>query len=242
MHMRSEEDAFGHALMAHWEGDPAISIIERSDGYFDAENVGGYFAEFSEWSAHQKKAMSFAGGRVLDLGCGAGRHALYLESRGLSVLGIDESPLAIRVCRARGLQSVKVLRATQISSALGSFETILMMGNNLGLLGGFHRAQWLLRRLERLTNNDARIIAETLNPYATQNRFHKQNRRFNRNHGRMPGQVRIRLRYQGYATPWFDYLLASRAELKRMVAGTGWQVVEFIPSDGPMYVVVLEKG
>jgi 2-polyprenyl-3-methyl-5-hydroxy-6-metoxy-1,4-benzoquinol methylase len=50
----------------------------------------------------EKKAIDYAKGRVLDVGCGAGRHILYLQKKGLKVLGIDQSPLAVNMCKLRG--------------------------------------------------------------------------------------------------------------------------------------------
>ena len=35
------------------------------------------------WHLTEKKAIKYARGRVLDIGCGAGRHALYLQDKGL---------------------------------------------------------------------------------------------------------------------------------------------------------------
>jgi SAM-dependent methyltransferase len=237
----TDKDAFGHALQAFSQGETSFSIIEREDGYYDLESVQSYFAGFTDWPAHQREAMRYVSGRVLDVGCGAGRHALYLQEKGFPVLGIDESPLAIRVCRSRGLRQTRVIRITQIPTTMGTFDSILMLGNNLGLLAGYKRGRWLLRRFRRLTSDRGRIIAETLNPYATQNPFHKRYRRLNRSRGRMPGQVRLRLHYQGYATRWFDYLLVSPGELKRLVAGTGWHITDFIQSGGPAYVAILDK-
>jgi 2-polyprenyl-3-methyl-5-hydroxy-6-metoxy-1,4-benzoquinol methylase len=45
-----------------------------------------------------EEAMQFVKGRVLDVGCGEGRHSLYLQEKWFDVLGIDISPLAIKVC------------------------------------------------------------------------------------------------------------------------------------------------
>ena len=39
------------------------------------------------------------GRRLLDIGCGLGRHTVYLAARGLDVTGTDYSPEALRVCR-----------------------------------------------------------------------------------------------------------------------------------------------
>ena len=57
----------------------------------------------------------------------------------------------------------------------------------------------------------------------------------------MAGQLRMRIRYQTYASPWFDYLIVSRPEMEEILEGTGWYVERFIDSDGSMYVAVIEK-
>jgi SAM-dependent methyltransferase len=241
MPISESQDAFGRALLSYFEREPAHSVVERDDGYFDAENIGTYFADFRKWALQQRRAMRYVRGRVLDIGCGAGRHALYLQRQRLQVVGIDESPLAIRVSRARGVKTARIASVTRIPGDLGVFDTILMMGNNLGLLGNLKRARWLLKRFSGITSDDGRIIAETLNPYKTRNPFHKRYQKANRQRGRMSGQVRLRLHYQTYTTRWFDYLFVSPAELRGIVSGTGWCVSKIIGSSGPQYIAVLSK-
>ncbi|MNC90333.1 hypothetical protein D3C83_64170 [compost metagenome] len=67
--------------------------------------------------------------------------------------------------------------------------------------------------------------------------MHEENRR----KGRSPGQVRIRVRYKGYRTPWYDLLLVSQGEMADILGGTGWHVAKRFESGGPTYVTVLEK-
>jgi len=236
-------DAFGRALSDYLRGrGRGYEIVERDDGYI---NISGgrdaYLAGFSRWPAHHRRAMRYARGRVLDVGCGAGRHALYLQRLGLDVLGIDASPLAVRVCRQRGLREARVMSLTQIGSALGTFNTVLMLGANFGLFANPRRARWLLRRLCAITEQDARIIAESVDPYQTDNPFHRAYHRRNRRRGRMAGQVRIRVRYERYATPWFDYVFVSRGEMRAILRGTGWAVRRFLPVRGPFYIAVIAK-
>ncbi|OLD35277.1 MAG: hypothetical protein AUI50_02790 [Crenarchaeota archaeon 13_1_40CM_2_52_14] len=57
----------------------------------------------------------------------------------------------------------------------------------------------------------------------------------------MAGELRIRVRYKKYATPWFDYLIVSKKEMKQMLVGTGWKVKRFVSSKGPVYVGIIEK-
>jgi hypothetical protein len=42
--------------------------------------------------------------------------------------------------------------------------------------------------------------------------------------------------------PWFDYLLVSKGEMCRVVAGTGWCIERFLDSTGSQYIAVIRKG
>jgi SAM-dependent methyltransferase len=237
------QDAFGAEVLAFFEGRAATEIIERDDG--DICLSGGpqqYFADARDWPVHERKAIRLARGRVLDIGCGAGRVALHLQARGHPVTAIDVSPLAIKVCKARGVTDARVMSITQIGKKLGAFDTLIMYGNNFGLFGSAARAARLLRRFAGMTGAHARIIAESLDPYRTSDPIHLAYHRLNRLRGRMPGQARIRVRYRDCATPYFDYLLVSPVEMRRIAAATGWKLTRvFASAAGPSYTAVLEK-
>jgi hypothetical protein len=92
-----------------------------------------------------------------------------------------------------------------------------------------------------VTSDRGRIVAEVVDPYRTDEPFHHAYHEANRARGRLPGQLRLRVRYKRYRTPWFDYLFVSNTELTRILAGTDWRVTELIDSGGPAYTVLLEK-
>src|SRR5690349_16406171 len=102
--MKAEQDAYGKQLLAHYNNQtPNAEIIERDDNYIDTgSDEGLYFSEYKDWYDLEQQAINKARGRVLDIGCGAGRHSLYLQSKGFDVTGIDNSPGAIKVCKLRG--------------------------------------------------------------------------------------------------------------------------------------------
>jgi len=241
--LTKQQDAYGRLNWDYLHGKQTREIIERDDGFIDLSGgAPDYFLEFKNWGRHQRAAMEFVRGRVLDVGCGAGRCCLYLQKRGQPVVGIDISPLAIKTCRKRGVKDARVMPFTQINRRLGKFDTILMMGNNFGLFGSRARARWLLRRLHGLTTPDARIVAESNDVYQTKNPDHLRYHDFNRRRGRMSGQLRFRVRYASYCSPWFDYLMVSPDEMKGILAGTGWRVERFLKSAGSPYVAVIEKA
>lgn len=237
--LKDRQDAHGHEIYDYLNGKGGYEIVERDDGYVDASGgAKDYFAEYKDWPPHQKKAIQYARRRVLDIGCGAGRCLLYLQQKGLDVMGIDISPLAVKVCKKREIQNVRVLSITQVSSKLGIFDTIIMFGNRFA---NRDRARWLLKRFHKVTSEKARIIAESGDPYQTNLPEHLQYHKRNRKRGRMSGQVRIRVRYKKYVTPWFDYLLVSREEMADILNGTGWRIEQLFVSPWALYAVVIGK-
>ena len=152
--MRSEQDAYGQEVYDYYQGQNVTEIIERDDGYVGTSaGPAAYFAPYADWPPHQQEAIKLAQGRVLDIGCGPGRVCLYLQEKGHEVVGIDNSPLAVKTAKLRGVRDARVLPITQVSrKALGTFDTIVMFGNNFGLLANRQRAGWLLRRFRGRTH------------------------------------------------------------------------------------------
>jgi SAM-dependent methyltransferase len=239
--MKGSEDAYGQAMFARFEGRDAYEVIERDDGYFDCSmGPPAYFAAFDDWPSSERQAIRQARGRVLDVGCGAGRVTLYLQKKGHEVVGIDISPLAVKVSRLRGVRDARAMPVTRVSSQLGKFDTIVMFGNNFGLLEGEVRGRWLLRRFRSITKPGARILATSRTPGGS----NPQHRRYvarNPQRGRLPGQLRIRVRYMTYATPWFDYLLASPRQMRTLLRGTGWSLDRVHGDAEDVYTAVIRR-
>lgn len=240
--LNETQDAYGRLMLDWYEGRSAAEMVERDDGFLQA-NRGPlqYFQPVRRWGQPERRAMRLVRGRVLDVGCGPGRVALHLQARGHEVVGIDNSPLAVRVARARGVRDARVLSLEDVGPDLGLFQTVVMFGNNFGLLHSGHAAPRLLRRLGRVTTEDARILASSLDVYRTDNPVHLAYHRRNRARGRMAGQVRLRVRHLQYSTPWFDYLMVSPEEMAELATAGGWRLERTI-GDGPTYVGVLVKA
>lgn len=245
MPKKNNDDAFGRAMIETHLGHGAPILIERDDGLVQGESgEHQYFEGYRGWDKAEKSALESVHGRILDIGCGAGRHALHYQKKGFQVTGMDPSPLALKTCRLRGLRRLKRLGLEKVQELQPArFQTFLMMGANFGLFSSRQKAALYLRRLHRLSTPDGLIIACTLDPHKTDNPLHKAYHRRNVRRGRMPGQVKIRVRYRDLIGPWFDYLFVSVKELKGLLKGTGWQVRKLYPSkETPLYWMVLAKA
>jgi SAM-dependent methyltransferase len=232
-------DAYGALLRDAFAGRRPYELVERDDGYI-AVGRFDYLAPRRRWLAVERRAFRHLHGRVLDVGCAAGRLGVELASRGQDVVGIDVSEGAVALAAERGL-SAHLLRFEDIDDRFGAFDTVAMFGNNFGLFGTAARAPKLLRKLRKIVPPGGRIVATSLDPAATDDPSHLAYQAHNRTRGKLPGQLRLRVRYLDLATPWFDYLLVAPSEMAELAEDGGWRCSTFVRDDGPVYVGVLER-
>ncbi len=210
-------------------GRRPVVTIERDDGFRDRAALDWLLAPYAQWPQEEKQVLRFARGVVLDVGCGAGRHSLYLQRKGLRVIGIDPSPVAVDLCLRRGLKDVRRMDARRLHfGPRERFDTVLFLGNNLGVAGTSTPA--VLRRLRRWASPRARILATSRFPGWWLKR-HAAYMRSNVRRRRPPGLVRLRVEYRGKVGDWFDLWLFSPDELARIARPTGWEIAHTFVRD-----------
>lgn len=104
------KDLFGKAIFDfHTNNSPEDIITETSISEEDEMSVEYLFRTYKEMPKIEQKALQLAKGKILDVGCGAGSHALSLQNdRNLDVVAIDISKKAIETCLLRGIKNAKV--------------------------------------------------------------------------------------------------------------------------------------
>lgn len=236
-------DAFGRAVSRAWRrgGGPGVAyeIIERDDGMLTVNDTAKYFASFDQWNRVEQLACSEARGRVLDVGCGPGRHAVHLADHGVEVLGLEPSAGASAVARERGIQVVEA-GVEDLDRVGGEYDTLLLGGQNLGLLGSREKAPTVLSALAGVSVPDGVLLGIGIDPYLLTGPVNTAYAEANRSAGRMPGHQRFRVRDGALATAWFDYLLMSPTELAELAQGTGWESAR-VTMDGPHYLARLVR-
>ncbi len=238
-------DAFGEALKAHVAASPHDHhFVERSDGVLDDMPHAVYFTEPDAWPTVDQACLDRLSGRVLDIGAGAGRATLAARHRGHDATALDISPGALEVCRGRGIDDLYLgsVESLAAEDAPPTFDTFLMMGNNLGLLGGPDQAAEFLAALHRLAAPGARVVGTAGHIYKTEDPLHLEYHERNRTLGRMAGELRLRIRFRRWAGEWFDYLFASPEELDGVAAASGWRLTDVVEDEGYVYLAELRPA
>ncbi|MEA2011140.1 MAG: class I SAM-dependent methyltransferase [Actinomycetota bacterium] len=239
-------DAFGAALLDTMDGEAGTHIVERDDGFVDAMDGSVYFLEPDDWSQAWPEtdvtALDLVDGRILDVGAGAGRFSLALQSCGHEPVALDVSPGAVEVCRRRGVHQTFLGPIDDLADTDPPlFDAAVLMGNNLSLLGSAERSGPMLNALRRLLRPGGIVVGACLDAYATEDPVHLAYHQWNRERDRSPGQLRLRVRYRALAGDWFDWLLMSPDELAAIVDRAGWRLDDVSDPD-PYYLGVLRPG
>lgn len=234
------KDIFGKLLWDYFTKKENEGKIERDDGYLEKSSSDRYFWPYKKWPGVEKRAMKYVKGRVLDVGCGAGRHSLWLQQKGYNVTGIDISPLALKICRLRGLKNTRRMSLFSLKFKQ-TFDTIMLMYNNFGLAGTIPKTRKLLKDLYKITTKEGIIIASTIDYKRTKNPAHLAYHKRNKKRGLPQGQVRIRHLYKGHPEPWFNLLMVTPKELRELLKGTGWKIKKLIKNKAAEYIMILEK-
>ena len=153
-------DVFGQALLDFQKGEYTEDIKTFSSlGDEDVIPLPYLFRSFEEMPKLEQRALQLASGKVLDIGCGAGSHSLFLQSKGLDVTGLDSSSGAIEVCKLRGLHSV--VHATIEAYKGQRFDTLLLLMNGIGLAGSLSSLERFLLHLKELLNPEGQILLDS---------------------------------------------------------------------------------
>jgi SAM-dependent methyltransferase len=158
--IQTMKDLFGKAILDYQTNNsPEDLITETSISEADEMSVAYLFRSYAEMPKLEQKALQLAKGKVLDVGCGAGSHALYLQEKGFDVTAIDISANAIKACELRGLKNAKVQDIMQLEG--DRFDTILLLMNGAGMCGKLKNIPNFLQKLKALLTDEGQILVDS---------------------------------------------------------------------------------
>ncbi|SHN05217.1 Methyltransferase domain-containing protein [Chryseobacterium carnipullorum] len=155
------KDLMGKAIWDYFHNEnPEDLQTETSISELDELPVDYLFRDFEDMNDIEQKALELAQGRVLDIGAGAGSHALYLQNeKDLDVLALDISPKSIEVCKLRGIK--KAVCVNMLDFSADPFDTVLLLMNGTGVFESLEKIDTYLKKLHTLVNEGGQILIDS---------------------------------------------------------------------------------
>ncbi len=221
----------------HRTGRPRRVRAVRADGVFFTIETEEYFTLDGSLAELDGLSLDRCRGRVLDVGAGAGRHALALQERGLEVVAIDLSPICVSLCKERGVRDARTLDVMTLDSErpLGRFDTIFFGMQTIGVAGGVASLGQLLTRLRNCLEPAGELIVDS-----SALREAWEGNEEDRSPSR--GEIVLSMRYRGWRGECFPWVYLAEADLADVAVGAGFEMETLGSVESGEYLAVLRFG
>lgn len=153
-------DLIGQAICNYYfHGDEEVLSVDSNYTEDEVLDPGHFFRTYATMSPLERKALDACRGRILDVGAGAGCHALELQRHGFRVTALEKSEMACRVMTDRGVENV--VPADILEHSGETYDTILMLMNGAGLAGNLAGLEKMLAHLKILLTPEGQILMDS---------------------------------------------------------------------------------
>jgi SAM-dependent methyltransferase len=174
------------------------------------------FRNYDEMPEIEQTALDRASGKVLDVGAGAGIHAIHLQDQGMDVTCIDISQGAVDYLNANGL---KAQRINFFSLKDQQFDTILMLMNGIGIAGKLSNLETTLKHAKSLLKPGGKILCDSSDiRYLYEDEDGALWIDLNTEYY---GNFRFQMKYKKEKGPWFDWLYVDFDSLFQAAKNVG---------------------
>ncbi len=176
-------------------------------------DVTYYFRDFENMPKLEQEALRQCSGKILDVGAGAGSHALYLQEHGLDITGLDISESNCKVMSDRGLK--KVIQQSIWNQPLQGYDTLLFMMNGLGFVGNIEKLHAILKHFHENTEDHVQLIVDSSDVYYLfDNRPRPEDHYY--------GEIKCQYGYGELTSQWFKWLYIDEGYFQLIASETGW--------------------
>lgn len=226
------KDIHGQAIIDYYQGDEeATLLIHTNYGEPEEMPVEVFFRDELDFTVLENLALIESQGKVLDLGAGAGAHSLVLQARGFDVTAIENSPGCVQVMKQSGLSQCLL---EDYRKHQGSFDTILILMNGLGLAGTLDNVPSFIEKCMSLLNDHGRLLVDS----SDISYLYKEN--VPRPQGYY-GEVRYQYEYKGAKGDWFDWVYVDPTTFKSIISKMGLVFEVLATDENDQYLAMITK-
>lgn len=214
-------DILGKAILDWHRGkrDETLGINNR---YGEPEEmpVNYYFRRPDELPELEAFALEHCRGRILDIGAGAGAHAIPLQMVHEHVDALEISPEACEVLRERGVSNVICEDINSFVPKL-KYDTILLLMNGIGMCQIVDRLPAFLQKLKSLLAPNGQIIFDSSDVhYVYDNAIDPVDKPTDRYYG----EIDYQYTYKNHEGEWFKWLYIDYALCAEMAKRAGFDI------------------
>lgn len=232
-----KNDPLGEALMNYYlTGKEAVIHVHSEEVESYDIPVSLLFRDYQTMPLIEQQAIHVCRGRILDIGAGAGCHALYLQQQGADVEALDISPKACDVMKQMGVRTVHTEDIFGFNPET-RFETLLMLMNGIGLCGTLNNFRKLLKHFKKLLNTNGQIIFDTSDII-----YLYEHEPFNLNTGKYYGEITYQMVFEDVRSAWFEWLYIDAGTLQDLAGEEGYSCEILYEGEHYDYLVRLKPS
>jgi SAM-dependent methyltransferase len=193
--------------------------------------VAMYFRQYSDMPELEQTALQHCKGAVLDIGAGAGSHALWLQQKGYAVTAMDISAKAVEVMQRRGVMNA--LNENIFDYQGAQFDTLLLLMNGIGLANTITGLKRFLQHARQLLLPDGQLLFDSSDvSYIYEGKPLPKQHYY--------GEIAYRYQYKKQKTDWFTWLYIDKKSLKQIAVAEGYVAKILAEDEYGQYLVRLK--
>lgn len=226
------KDVLGAAILDYYKKNLRQKLwIHNKYGRKEEMPVEIYFRTEKEMPLLELKALQECKGSVLDIGAGAGSHALALQKRNIPVTAMDISEKAVKVMKARGVK--KAIQEDIWHFNKEQYDTMLLLMNGIGLTANLQGLQRFLTQAKNLLAPNGQLLFDSSDvAYLYKGKIPAGENYY--------GEIAFQYEYKGEKSDWFTWLYVDQQTLKNLAKQEGWQVQILFVDEQDQYLARLQ--
>lgn len=232
--MTNFRDVYGEALIEFHEKGQLKNPLLLHSTYGDIEEmpIEVFFREEEDFPELEFIALSLCDGKVLDVGAGAGAHALYLQNKGFEVTALEISPSACNIMMQRGVQ--KIIQEDFFELKDKQYDTLLFLMNGIGLAKSLDGFRQLLAHAKTLLTDKGQLLFDSSNISYLYDEYRIQRPSY------YFGEIGYQYEFNGTKGAPFNWLYIDQETLIKIAHEESWVVQVLYEDENDQYLVRME--